>query len=106
MSNCGITPWNGMTYFRNIYYVWSCAALYSNILNPVAISSTEMEFNEACLVCMATTHLKFLEDRRKKFKFHNEKSAVEMGPRFRDTFRARHMMTRYHYSIGVVESAQ
>jgi hypothetical protein len=35
----------------------------SNMPDPVALSSAEAEYNEACLACVATAHLKqFLED--------------------------------------------
>jgi hypothetical protein len=35
----------------------------SNMPDPVALSSAEAEYNEACLACMATAHLnRFLED--------------------------------------------
>jgi hypothetical protein len=30
----------------------------SNISDPVALSSAKAEYNEACLACMATAHLK------------------------------------------------
>jgi hypothetical protein len=35
----------------------------SNMPDPLAFSSAESEYNEACLACMTTAHLKqFLED--------------------------------------------
>jgi hypothetical protein len=35
----------------------------SNMPDPVALPNAEAEYNEACLACMATTHLRqFLED--------------------------------------------
>ncbi len=71
----------------------------SNMPDPVTLSSAEAEYNEACLACMATAHLKqFLEDLElpfaddKKSKkpiqiFIDNRSAVDMGASFKDTQR-------------------
>ncbi len=46
-----------------IIYMGGVVEHSSNMPDPVALSSAEAEYNEACLVCMATAHLKqFLED--------------------------------------------
>jgi hypothetical protein len=46
-----------------IIYMGGVVEHSSNIPDPVAFSSAEAEYNEACLACMATAHLKeFLED--------------------------------------------
>jgi hypothetical protein len=46
-----------------IIYMGGVVEHSSNIHDPVALSSAEAEYNEACLACMATAHLKqFLED--------------------------------------------
>ncbi len=46
-----------------IFYMGSVVEHSSNIPDPVALSSAEAEYNEACLACMATAHLKqFLEN--------------------------------------------
>ena len=69
------------------------------MLNHVALSSAEAEYNEACLACMLTAHLKqILEDLElpfadgKKSKkpiqiFIDNRSAVDMGASFKDTQR-------------------
>jgi hypothetical protein len=90
----------------------------SNMPDPVALSSAEAEYNEACLACVATVHLKqFLEDLElhldveKKSKkpiqvFIDNRSAVDMGASFKDTQRTRHLMRRYHYVTERIESKQ
>ena len=46
-----------------IIYMGGVVEHSSNMPDPVALSSAEAEYNEACLACMATAHLKqFLED--------------------------------------------
>ncbi len=86
--------------------------------DPVALSSAEAEYNEACLACMATAHLKqFLEDLELPFAddnrskkpiqiFIDNRSAVDTGASFKDTQRTRHMMRRYHHMREGVESNQ
>ncbi len=45
-----------------IFYMGGVVECNSNMPDPVALSSAEAEYNEACLACMATAHLKqFLE---------------------------------------------
>jgi hypothetical protein len=90
----------------------------SNMPDPVALSSAEAEYNEGCLACMATAHLKqFLEDLELPFADDNRskkpiqilidnRSAVDMGASFKDTQRKEHMMMRYHYVREGVESNQ
>jgi hypothetical protein len=101
-----------------IFYKEGVVEHSSNMPDPVALSSAEAEYNEACLACMATAHLKqFLEDLDlpfaddKKSKkpiqiFIDNRSAVDMGASFKDTQRTRHMMRRYHYVREGVESNQ
>ncbi len=46
-----------------IIYMGGVVEHSSNMPDPVALLSAEAEYNEACLACMATVHLKqFLED--------------------------------------------
>ncbi len=101
-----------------IFYMGGVVEHSSNMPDPVALSSAEAEYNEACLACMATSHLKqFLEDLEspyaddKKSKkpiqiFIDNRSAVDMGASFKDTQRTRHMMRRFHYVREGVESNQ
>jgi hypothetical protein len=101
-----------------IFYMGGVVELSSNMPDPVALSSAEAEYNEACLACMATAHLKqFLEDLELPFADDNRskkpiqilidnRSTVDMGASFKDTQRTQHMMRRYHYVREGVESNQ
>jgi hypothetical protein len=101
-----------------IIYMGGVVDHSSNMPDPVALSSAEAEYNEACLACMATAHLRqFLEDlelhlddekRSKKpiQVFIDNRSAVDMGASFKDTQRTRHMMRRYHYVREGIENKQ
>ncbi len=82
-----------------IFYMGGVVEHSSNMPDPVALSSTEAKYNEACLACMATAHLKqFLEDLELSFAddkrskkpiqiFIDKRSAVDMGASFKDTQR-------------------
>ena len=99
-----------------IIYMGGVVEHSSNMPDPVALSSAEAEYNEACLACMATAHLRqFLEDlelhlddekRSKKpiQVFIDNRSAVDMGASFKDTQRTRHMMRRYQYVREGIEN--
>ncbi len=99
-----------------IIYMGGVVEHNSNMPDPVALSSAEAEYNEACLVCMATAHLKqFLEDlempfvQDKKSKkpiqiFIDNRSAVDMGASFRDTQRTRYIRRRYCEDILLIPS--
>jgi hypothetical protein len=101
-----------------IFYMGGVVEHSSNMPDSVALSSAEAEYNEVCLACMATAHLKkFLEDLElpfaddKKSKkpiqiFIDNMSAVDMGASFKDTQRTQHMMRRYHYVREGVENNQ
>jgi hypothetical protein len=90
----------------------------SNLHDPVDLSSAGAEYNEACLACMATAHLKqfledlelpFADDRKSKKPIHifiDNRSAFDMGASFKDTQRTQHMMRRYHYVREGVQSNQ
>ncbi len=81
------------------FYMGGVVEHSSNMPDPVALSSAEAEYNEACLACMATAHLKqFLEDLELSFAddkkskkpiqiFIDNRSAVDMGASFKDTQR-------------------
>ncbi len=101
-----------------IIYMGGLVEHSSNMPDPAALSSAEAEYNEACLACMPTAHLKqfladlelpFTDDKKSKKPiqiFIDNRSAVDMGARFKDTQRTRHMMRRYHYVREGVESSQ
>ncbi len=91
-----------------IFYMEDLVEHSSNMPDPVALSSTKAEYNEAYLACMATAHLKqFLEDLELSFAddkiskkqiqiFIDNRSEVDTGASFKDTQRTRHMIRRYH----------
>jgi hypothetical protein len=82
-----------------IFYIGGVVKHSRNIPDPVALSSAEAEYNEACLACMATAHLKqflevlelpFADDKKSKKPiqiFVDNRSAVDMGASFKDTQR-------------------
>jgi hypothetical protein len=99
-------------------YMGSVVKHSSNMPNPVALSNSEAEYNEACLACMLTAHLKqFLEDLELPFEdgkkskkpiqiFIDNRSAVDMSTSFKDTQRTRDMLRRYQYVREGVGSNQ
>ncbi len=101
-----------------IFYMGGVVEHSSNMSDPVAFSTAEAEYNEACLACMATAHLKkyledfglpFADDKKSKKPIHifiDNRSAVDMGASFKSTQRTRHMMRRYHYVRVGVENNQ
>jgi hypothetical protein len=86
----------------------------SNMPDPVALSSAEAEYNEACLACMATNHMSMLLDElegNKKPRLRiplvlDSKSAIAMGNSFRDTKHTRHILRRFHYVREGVDSGR
>jgi hypothetical protein len=43
-----------------IFYIRGVVEHSSNLPDPLALSIVEAEYNEACLACMATAHMKQL----------------------------------------------
>ncbi len=92
-----------------IFYMGGVVEHSSTMPDPVTLSSAEPEYNEACLACMATAHLKqflkdleltFADDKKSKKPiqiFIDNRSAVDMCASFKVTQRTWHMMRRYHY---------
>jgi hypothetical protein len=86
----------------------------SNMPDPVALSSAESEYNEACLACMATNHLAMMldelegnaEPRMGVPILLDSKSAIAMGNSFKDTKHTRHIMRRFHYVREGVDSGR
>ena len=75
---------------------------------PVAMSSAEAEYNEACLACMATGNLHMTLNHIEGIQegsdqdlpvdiFMDNKSAVDMSVSFKDTKNARHIQRRFHF---------
>ena len=88
----------------------------SNMPGPVAMSSAEAEYNEACLACMATgnmhmtvNHLEGIQEGSEDDKpvdiFMDNRSAVDMSISFKDTKNARHIRRRFHFVKQGVEQS-
>ena len=76
----------------------------SNLPDPIALSSAEAEYNETCLACMGTAHIKMLLEDLELVEISqptpiliDSKAAHDMGHSFRSTKHTRHIMRRYHY---------
>ena len=76
----------------------------SNLPDPIGLSSAEAEYNEACLVCMGTTHIKMLLEDLELVEISqptpiliDSKAAHDMGHSFKSNKHTRHIMRRYHY---------
>ena len=80
----------------------------SNMPIPVAMSSAEAEYNEACLACMSTgnmhitlNHIEGIQEGSKDDLpvdiFMDKKSAVDMSVSFKDTKNASHIRRRFHF---------
>ena len=76
----------------------------SNLPDPIALSSAEAEYNEACLACRATAHMKMLLEELEMMEIHHpipilldSKAAHDMGHSFKSTKHTRHILRRYHY---------
>jgi hypothetical protein len=76
----------------------------SNLPDPVAMSSAEAEYNECCLACMGTAHIKMLLEDLELTKIEkpipiiiDSKAAHDMGQSFKSTKHTRHILRRYHY---------
>ena len=76
----------------------------SNMPDPVALSSAEAEYNEGCLACMGTAHIKMLLEDLEQMELDypipiiiDSKAAHDMGHSFKSTKHTRHILRRYHY---------
>ncbi len=82
-----------------IFYLEGVVKHSINMPDPVVLSSAEAEYNEGCLACMATVHLKqfledlelpFADDKKSNKPFQiiiDNRSAFDMGASFKDTQR-------------------
>jgi len=78
----------------------------SNLPDPVSLSSAEAEYNEVCLTCMATAHLRMMLDELEGNKepssnsvlilLNNRRSTIQMGASYKDAKHTRNIMQRYH----------
>ena len=76
----------------------------SNMPDPVALSSAKAEYNEGCLACMGTAHIKMLLEDLEQMELDypipiiiDSKAAHDMGHSFKSTKHTRHILRRYHY---------
>jgi hypothetical protein len=68
----------------------------SNLPDPVALSSTEAEYNEGCTTMMAAEGI--VESSRPPTTIYfDSRNAMAMGNSCKDTKHTRHIMLRYHY---------
>jgi hypothetical protein len=85
----------------------------SSMPAPVALSSVEAEYNQACVATMALMHiamainnLELLDD---NYECKNiplildSSSAIGIGTSFKDTKHIRHIMRRYHFIRSMVD---
>ena len=91
-----------------IFYQGGVVDHSSNMPIPVAMSSAEAEYNQACLACMATgnmhmtlNHIEGIQEGSKEDLpvdiLMDNKSAVYMSVSFKDTKNARHIRRRFHF---------
>jgi hypothetical protein len=99
-----------------IFYQGGVVDHSSNMPDPIAMSSAEAEYNEACMACMATSHmhmtLNYMENVKDESAedkavniYMDNRSAVDMSHTFKDTKNARHIRRRFHFvKQGVQDS--
>jgi hypothetical protein len=89
-----------------IMYMGGVVDHSSNLPDPVAMSSTKVEYNEGCIAFMAAQHLRMLlaelEESEESIMaptniYFDSKSAIAMGESYKDTKHTMHIMRRYHY---------
>jgi len=96
-----------------IFYCGGVVDHSSNIPGPVALSSAEAEFNQACIATMALMHISMAvnnlelvdEDTQRKGipLILDSSSAIAIGSSFCDTKHTRHIMMRYHFVRSMLE---
>jgi len=80
---------------------------------PVALSSAEAEYNQACIATMALMHISMAVNNLELVDEDTQgmgvplildsSSAISIGSSFRDTKHTRHIMRRYHFVRSMVE---
>jgi len=84
----------------------------SNMPDPVALSSAEVEYNQACVATMALMNIAMVmnslelldEDYERKNipLILDSNSAIAIGTSFKDTKHTRHIMRRYHFVRSMI----
>jgi hypothetical protein len=96
-----------------IFYMGGVVDHSSNMPDPVALSSAEAEYNQACIATMALMHismainnLELLEEDTQRTGIPlilDSSSAIAIGSSFKDTKHTRHIMRRYHFVRSMLE---
>jgi hypothetical protein len=98
-----------------IVYMGGVVDHSSNLLDPIAMSSAEAEYNAGCTTFMACNHLRMLLAELEEINesnlsptniYFDSKSAIAMGESYKDTKHTRHIMRRYHYVRECIASKQ
>jgi len=89
-----------------IFYQGGVIDASSNMPDPIAMSSAESEYNQACVGAMAVSHVRQLMlearglDPDTKYAVPlliDNTAAIAIGSNFRDTQHTRHILRRFHY---------
>jgi hypothetical protein len=98
-----------------IFYMGGVVDHSSNMPDPVALSSAEAEYNQACIATMALMHismainnLELLEEDTQRTGIPlilDSSSAIAIGSSFKDTKHTRHIMRRYHFVRSMLEKS-
>ncbi len=94
-----------------IFYTGGIIDHSSNMPDPIAMSSAEVEYNQACVATMALLHISMilnnfeLKDQDAERKdlplILDSNSAIAIGNSFKDTKHTRHIMRRFHFVFAV-----
>jgi len=95
-----------------IFYMGGLVDHSSNMPDPVALSSAEVEYNQACVATMALMNIAMVmnslelldEDYERKNipLILDSNSAIAIGTSFKDTKHTRHIMRRYHFVRSMI----
>jgi hypothetical protein len=96
-----------------IFYMGGLVNHSSNMPEPIALSSAEAEYNQACMATMALMHismamnnLELVDEDTQRYGVSlvlDSSSAIAIGSSFKDTKHTRHIMRRYHFARSMLE---
>jgi hypothetical protein len=96
-----------------IFYMGGIIDHSSNMPDPVALSSAEAEYNQACVATMALMHISMVLNNLESLDENSERkniplildssSAIAIGTSFKDTKHTRHIMRRYHFVRSMID---
>jgi hypothetical protein len=85
----------------------------SNMPDPVALSSAEAEYNQACVATMALLHISMVMNNLELLDEDNERkniplildsnSVIAIGSSFKDTKHTRHIMQWFHFVRSMID---